>query len=370
MLRLKFTKNSFLRNLLYIPSNKSSTSAILLGGLPLNLLLIFSVEYILYKSPASFLTSEFKILKIFIYTLITTLIYGYVDDRLEIRPVMKLIFQFITNSVMAILIGKYFYPQNSAWAFVAVCLMSTAIMNGSNLLDGLDTLASKMAIINCTYFLMAGLTLDCHSAVFISLIVLSLIFSFYLFNMEPAKIYLGEIGSVSLGLSYIVMGMEVFIHLRHDDGGMWRAISVAIIPSCLSVVELVVSFTRRFMNQRSPFRGDRLHIHYLLMYRFGISASRASSAVAAIHLVGIILALLVFQFHSLVTPLIVQSIFYLTTYYYLGRKFWKISGEKITVNYLFDLILKKEGDELASVIELKKHESEKQKAKERKKKAA
>lgn len=370
LLHLKYFKNSFLYKLFYLRSKNSKTHAILLGGLSLNILMMISTSYIIYKSPSTFLYSEMKILKIFIYALTGTLLYGYIDDRYEVRPFVKLCFQFISNSLMAVLISQYFYQENSALAFVFICFISTVIMNGSNLIDGLDTLASKIALGNAFYFFSIGILFDCHSVVFLSLMLFVLISSFYIFNKEPARIYLGEIGSVSLGLSYIIMGMQVFINLRHDQGGLLRAASLALIPSSLFVVELFCSFSRRFINQRSPFRGDHLHVHYLIKARYQLSASQASTAVALIHLTGMLMGLVILKYFSLAMPLLFQSFFYITVYLLIGYKAWFQSGESVSLRYLSTLVLKEKNEEKehrANVLAIKSKKPHKKQEEEKKK---
>lgn len=341
LLYLRSVKKGKIKKWFHIPSPKSKTRALLLGGLPMNIGLTSAIWLISYGHRIPLTNQSRHVMQIFVYIFLGVLVYGYIDDRYEVRPVIKLIFQFMINVVLGLLVARYFYQENSALAFITICILSTAVMNGQNLLDGLDTLAVKLSFVNFSYFFALGLFYQIHSVKIISLLGLSAMAAFYFFNRSPAKLYLGEIGSVTLGLSFIMLGIEVFINLRYkESAGVWRGLSFAMAPSMMALMELAISFSRRFLYNQSPFRGDRLHLHYILQDKFSLRAHEAATAMMFFQMAAMASALISMMIYSIVFPLFIEAAFILMTSFFLAKEYWWRPWEFIGRSDLRSLLMR------------------------------
>ncbi|MCR9206154.1 MAG: hypothetical protein NXH75_16340, partial [Halobacteriovoraceae bacterium] len=185
------TNNKIVKKLFYIPARKSITNAVQLGGLPLSMAIIYGV-FEIYKHPS--FESFFSVLdhysiKYWLLSSCVIVLYGYLDDKFELRPFVKLLLQLFTVTLFAVLESRVVFPEWGALAFVVIGFWGLGVLNGSNLLDGLDTLTIKLGSVTFLTFLVISYNFSIPSSTLASLVALSALGSFYLFNKEPAKIH-------------------------------------------------------------------------------------------------------------------------------------------------------------------------------------
>jgi len=156
----------------------------------------------------------------------------------------------------------YFTP----WADLITFLWLFILMYSTKLLDGLDGLVSGLTVIGA--LVMAGL---CFLTPFyqpdvgmLALILAGASLGFLFFNRYPAKIFLGEGGSLWVGF---ILGVLAII------SGSKVATTFLILG--LAIIDLISVFIQRvFINHQSPFKGDQKHFHFRLL-KAGFSHSRA-----------------------------------------------------------------------------------------------
>ncbi|MCH2228135.1 MAG: phospho-N-acetylmuramoyl-pentapeptide-transferase [Candidatus Caenarcaniphilales bacterium] len=190
---------------------------------------------------------------------------GLVDDSLKIfqsnykglSSIQKLLIQFLIAALVLIFSSKAFTIFALAWAFIVIA----GSCNAFNLTDGLDALATSQAIIS-----LIGLQgLLCMQGDFsllplISIIVASLI-GFLVFNIKPARVFMGDSGSLALGM---VIGVMAYIKDLE-----WYLLLIATIPvlESLSVIIQVLFFkiTKKIYGEgRRLFKMSPLHHHFEL----------------------------------------------------------------------------------------------------------
>lgn len=247
-----------LRKLFYVPARKSLTNAVQLGGLPYAIGIyagLFLTGF--YDRPYLNLISMYWL---FASSLIV--LYGYLDDKFELRPIVKLGFQFFSVVLFSLLSSFSLIQNYQALLFVVVFLWSFGSLNGSNLLDGLDTLTIKLATAN--FLLVAAILSLTGNAdmIGVSGIFIAGLIAFYFFNREPSTIHMGEIGGSFLGSSYVFCSVLIFAMIK-GDFSIWEKASISLMPLNLPMVESGMSFLRRIYNKKSPFSGDKLHIHHI-----------------------------------------------------------------------------------------------------------
>jgi UDP-N-acetylmuramyl pentapeptide phosphotransferase/UDP-N-acetylglucosamine-1-phosphate transferase len=338
LLRLLALKDiKLLRKFFYVPARKSLTNAVQLGGLPYALG-VYSGLYLtgFYNQPM------FEVISL--YWLMASsqiVLYGYLDDKFELRPVVKLGFQFFSVTLFSLLTSFSLVQSYQALFFICSFLWSFGSLNGSNLLDGLDTLTIKLATAN--FLLVAGIFYftGVPDAMWISGIFISGLVAFYFFNREPSTIHMGEIGGSFLGSSYVFCSVLIFA-LTEGTLGVWDRVAFSLMPLNLPMVESGMSFLRRIYNKKSPFSGDKLHIHHILKIHKGFSATISSTLFAAGYIGTVLLSLPLFYLSPIVGY--ISHIFIMIgTYIMVGGKYWQ--GEDtliISPKELFNTLRKKD----------------------------
>jgi len=268
-------KNKWLKRFFHIPSLKSPGETYLLGGFPFITLLAIGLIYILKNM--DFLTpDEYSLFRFGILGFIGTSLYGYVDDRNEIAPASKLVFQSLIVLNFAFLSSYILYPHSISMATPFIFILAVTIINGTNVLDGLDTLSFKLAMGSYLGYFLLSAYAQSSSAMAVSLLCVCALTGFYFYNKEPAKIYLGEIGSISIGFTYVFLACLTFNSISTKMHA-FNAMTLVLLPAILPMAELFISFSRRLINQKAPLKGDRYHLHYLLKANYHLSASTTAS---------------------------------------------------------------------------------------------
>lgn len=327
MFFLLYCKNSnskFLSTNLGIVSAKSNSNALLLGGLPVALIINLSclwLSFNLDQKDMSWFSTIFlnhSIGGAFI------ILYGYLDDRFELRPLIKLSFQVFAVFIYSILTAHLLHNAFSSFAFAFLMFFGLGVVNGANLLDGLDTLFYKLY----SAIAILGLAICYHckapEAAWLLSISLASVWGFAFFNKQPAKIYLGEIGGGYLG--YTLLTVCTLIYSRYKIGGssIPQSLGYALFLLNLPMVELGVSFLRRIYNKRSPFKGDKLHFHYILRdhYKFQPKTIGLMISLSFFSLSGLFLSL---YFYTSIHPLYLYLGYGLALTFcafWAGRKHW------------------------------------------------
>ena len=216
------------------------------------------------------------------------MIFGYFDDKYSLRPhiqiwgpilaaALALVFgvgaRFITNPLGGIL-RLDFYQLNIEWlglwpvfpANVIAFVWLTGTMYTMKILDGLDGLVSGIAAIGgLLIFLFATITRYTQSdAALVSIIFTGSALGFLVWNFYPAKIFLGEGGSLFCGFMLGVLAVIA--------GGK---IAIALLVIGIPALDLVWVVCRRvFWERRSFALADRGHLHYRLL-DIGLSERQA-----------------------------------------------------------------------------------------------
>lgn len=136
------------------------------------------------------------------------------------------------------------------------------ITNAFNLIDGIDGLSAGAALF-AMFSMIVVAAFDHH---WLSVILLSSLagstLGFLRLNFTPASIFLGDSGSLLLGFMLAVLGIE-----SSQKSSTAFAIAVPIVAFGLPVLDTAIAILRRFLSGKPIFRGDRRHIHHVLIGR-------------------------------------------------------------------------------------------------------
>lgn len=259
-------------------------------------------------------------------------IMGLKDDLSGVNSSTKFMVQFIVALILVVLgdirltsmygvFGIYELPffLSSALSVIVIIMM----INAFNLIDGIDGLAAITGILANVAF--TGLFLYIHEYEFavVSLILVGAILGFLRYNITPAQIFMGDTGSLFIGLISVVMAIKLIELTKFATPGVpaissTPAITVAIL--IVPIFDTIRIFFIRVMNGISPFAADRNHIHHRIL-KLGYTHFQTTMILSAFNLVCITLALLLGAWGNfvLVTMLFVVSMLFNWTVTFLLR---------------------------------------------------
>jgi UDP-GlcNAc:undecaprenyl-phosphate GlcNAc-1-phosphate transferase len=202
---------------------------------------------------------------------------GVIDDIYNLKPICKLAGQsaaaaslvLLNISAYAVLIDvmrKFHVPQ-----FVTLVLIIGWVMlmiNAFNLIDGLDGLAVGIASIIILALGVISLLNGSNGLVGAKLILLGAFLGFLPYNFEPAKIFLGDTGSMLIG--FMLSAVHLFTISEPFSSAMVLGSAFFFAYPALYVTFAIY---RRLRNRTSIFRSDRQHVHHLLL-RLGFSVRK------------------------------------------------------------------------------------------------
>ncbi|MDB5275087.1 MAG: undecaprenyl/decaprenyl-phosphate alpha-N-acetylglucosaminyl 1-phosphate transferase [Ferruginibacter sp.] len=220
-------------------------------------------------------------LQYFVASAIVIFFLGIKDDILVLSPAKKFIGQLIAAGIiikfggvrimdMHGFLGITVIPQVAG--IVLTLFTVIVIINSFNLIDGVDGLAGSLGLLTSLvfgiYFFYAGQLL--YSVMALSLA--GSLVGFLLYNHSPAKIFMGDTGSLLIGLINSILVIK-FINIAGSQSVPVPLEAAPAIGFAILIVPLFDTlrvFALRIFNKRSPFSPDRNHVHHFLL-QFGFS---------------------------------------------------------------------------------------------------
>jgi UDP-GlcNAc:undecaprenyl-phosphate GlcNAc-1-phosphate transferase len=198
---------------------------------------------------------------------------GVWDDRFDLQATSKFFVQ-IAAAMIAIhggfSVDLFSDPMTSktydvpTWIMWPVSLVwIVGVTNAMNLIDGLDGLSAGIGAI-----IAATLTVICWQAeqwvgVAIGLALFGALVGYLPFNFPPARIFLGDTGSLFIGYSLALVALEGYRKTA------LLAFIVPILALAIPILDTLLSIVRRLRSGRGVFSPDRLHMHHRLLHREG-----------------------------------------------------------------------------------------------------
>lgn len=197
---------------------------------------------------------------------------GLIDDMVELKPYYKLGFQIVAAVVLmwvgGISLDVIRLPLGITIDMGIVSIVVTliwiiGITNAVNLIDGLDGLAGGVSAI--ILFVIACISimegrLDLQN---MSLILAGSILGFLFYNTHPASIFMGDCGALFLG--FIVSA----ISLLGFKSSTIMTLALPILLLAVPIVDTLGAILRRKLSGHKFSDADKMHLHHLLMQRFG-----------------------------------------------------------------------------------------------------
>ena len=212
---------------------------------------------------------------------IPLIIVSLKEDLLQNTYVISRIICMIVTIIIFFLLDKTTFPEinisgirmilNSyPFAMLFFCFSVLVIINGMNLIDGLNGLLSLNLL--CQLITLYYLSYKFNDGVFqilFSILIITILI-FLIFNFPSGKIFLGDLGAYFL--AFIVSILIIKLFGKYSDILSWNAVLILFYPS----FELLFSFIRKiFFLKKNPFSPDHDHLHSLI-YKYNLKNSENS----------------------------------------------------------------------------------------------
>ena len=202
---------------------------------------------------------------------------GLVDDIYGLRARTKLCGQIVLAAglcglgvrIEEITLPGSFTVEFGWLSWPLTMLWIVGVTNALNLIDGLDGLAAGIAAIACAVIAMLAVLTGQPVMAVLMLALLGSLCGFLVFNFNPARIFMGDCGSLFLG--FTLGGASVLCAMKTATV---VGLAIPVLAMGIPIFDMLFSMLRRMLARRSPFAPDRGHIHHRLL-DLGLSHGRA-----------------------------------------------------------------------------------------------
>ncbi|MBS2212369.1 undecaprenyl/decaprenyl-phosphate alpha-N-acetylglucosaminyl 1-phosphate transferase [Carboxylicivirga mesophila] len=266
---------------------------------------------------------------------------GIKDDILVTAPMVKLAGQLIAVIIVVGLGGLqitdfhgfFGLHPDPFWGTVLTIVGMVFIINGFNLIDGIDGLAAITGIITSLSFsVWYFINEDYHIPTLVAALVGGLLaFAYYNIFSKRQKIFMGDTGSLILGFLIAVVAVHFSEFNRPDNQykllhTMNSAPAVAIAILIVPIIDTLRVFMLRVAQGNSPFAADKNHIHHRML-ALGFSHLQISLIIGSINIAFVILAFSLRNWGMLRLSILILSLGFAVAYipsvvlYYKRRHF-------------------------------------------------
>ena len=252
---------------------------------------------------ATLLTVSYKDNPRFQYYLASAMVIfflGLKDDILVISATKKFLGQLAATAILVHLaniridsmhgfLGVYDLPQSASLLLSYTTIIVT--INAFNLIDGVDGLAGSLGVLTTCMFGVYFFMADMQAYAVLSFSMAVSLIAFLIFNYRPAKIFMGDSGSLLLGLVNAILVIK-FINVADTHTVAFpieSAVAVGIAILMVPLMDTIRVFSIRIFKGKSPFSPDRNHIHHLLLDS-GLSHKQVTLSCLALNVLFILVA--------------------------------------------------------------------------------
>lgn len=228
---------------------------------------------------------------------------GLIDDFTNLRPRYKLVLQIIISLFLVIYgfgfktiyipfieksisLGVFSYPITFLWII--------GLINAVNLIDGVDGLAGGISLLSLIGFTIIFSLLAVPGGAIVSIILVGAIAGFLVFNLPPAKIFMGDSGSLFLGTAVAVLPL-IFSHEKM----FIASVSLLFFP----ITDTIFAIIRRSLKKEPFYKPDKSHIHHMLLH-IGFKTKGIISILYSFTIMQVIVTIIWFSSNNLAADLI------------------------------------------------------------------
>ncbi len=213
--------------------------------------------------------------KLFSITILLFFI-GLKDDIEPVAAWRRFIYEFlcaffiiyITDIRIPRMYGIFYIDELPYWgSFALTSVFIVACINAYNMIDGIDGLLGSLSLFGTFIFAMMFYDIGEYLWTLLCVCLAGGLIGFLVFNWQPAKIFMGNGGSMFMGTIFACISLRM-MQLDHIDGSFFtitmpQTITLGIIA--IPIFDMLSVFVTRLLNGTSPFKADNRHIHHRLL---------------------------------------------------------------------------------------------------------
>ncbi len=243
-----------------------------LGGVAVFIAFLVGIMLIIFFTDEKFAALRRETL-VFLFAGSIILALGIYDDIKGANSNQKFVVQLISAAIVILFGYKITAVVNPFGAPISLGIFSipftllwiVGITNAINLIDGLDGLAAGISLGAAIVMVAISLWFGNLLSAFPALILAGAIGGFLIYNFNPAKIFLGDSGSLLIG--FLLACFSINGTFRNNDA---IAIYIPIVVLGVPVLDTILAIARRIRKRIHLFQADKEHIHHRLL-NLGIS---------------------------------------------------------------------------------------------------
>jgi UDP-N-acetylmuramyl pentapeptide phosphotransferase/UDP-N-acetylglucosamine-1-phosphate transferase len=237
-----------------------------IGGIGISLGTLLPILLLFYVHSGIEIRTNDSIFLFFVGGLGISLV-GLFDDIRGINAKVKFLFQIVI-AVMATMHGALIQSLPMPWGrlelgffgYILTVFWIIGIINAFNLIDGMDGLSSGITLFSSLTIAMLAIVNDFLPTALVALALAGAVTGFLIYNFNPAKIFMGDSGSMFIGYILAVLSLR-----SQSKAHAVVSILVPIIAMGLPILDTTLAFMRRLLRHQSIFSADKQHIHHFLL---------------------------------------------------------------------------------------------------------
>lgn len=200
-------------------------------------------------------------------------ILGLIDDRRPMGPWLKLVIMLVPGLIFALFFDTRLMTLldghvGGTWLSVIITVLwFTAIINAMNFIDNMDGLSGGIALIAGAMLLIATLLNGQWFVAAVCALLMGSVLGFLVFNFPPAKIFMGDGGSLIIGLLLAFLTVRTTYTPLDDTSGGWYAVLMPVVILAVPLYDFVTVTLIRLSQGKSPFVGDTQHFSHRIRDR-------------------------------------------------------------------------------------------------------
>lgn len=192
---------------------------------------------------------------------------GLVDDIKGINAKVKMLFQILIaffatqhGALIESLPMPWGRLELGVFGYVLTIFWIIGIINAFNLIDGMDGLSSGITLFSSLTLAMLAIANEYLPTALVALALAGAVTGFLIYNFNPARIFMGDSGSMFIGYILAVLSLR-----SQSKAHAVVSIMVPIIAMGVPILDTTLAFMRRILRHQSIFAADKQHIHHFLL---------------------------------------------------------------------------------------------------------
>jgi len=192
-------------------------------------------------------------------------VLGLWDDKKRLGPSFKLAVQFIVAILAAAFaeIRVEFFIENKIITSTFSAIWIVLIINAFNFLDNMDGLSAGIAVIASSILFTAAAISGQVFVGGLALVFIGTLLGFLVFNFPPAKIFMGDAGSLIIGFFVALLTLRT-TYYHEAQSGQWYPVLMPLVVMAVPLYDFISVTLIRISQGKSPFIGDTQHFSHRL----------------------------------------------------------------------------------------------------------